>query len=162
SNIRFSTHGMVVRQNGGPGLFVGETPSGDAPPVGAVEDPPGDAKYEAGGVVSASIPNLDIVGSSILRPDPADCHPSGTPCYRVTMTISDLSNLSPPGGSDSDTNLVWLTQWLAQSTSDPVGGKNFFVFAESTAGGALTCFDGDSGAFGIPRTPPTQPPYEDG
>ena len=75
----------------------------------------------------------------------ADCHPSGTACYRVTMTLNNLNNFNPAGGQDTDTNVVWLTQWLVQSSTDSVGGRNFFAYAESTNGGALSCFDGDAG-----------------
>jgi uncharacterized repeat protein (TIGR01451 family) len=136
---------MVVRQNGGPGLFANATPSGEAPPVNSVTDPSRDARYEAAGTVGNNSANLDIVGSSISKPAAADCHPSGTSCYRVTMTLDNLNNFNPPGGQDADPNVVWLTQWLVQSSTDSVGGRNFFAYAESTNGGALSCFDGDAG-----------------
>ena len=99
----------------------------------------------AAGTVSNNNANLDIVGSSVSKPAAADCHPSGTACYRVTMTLNNLNNFNPAGGQDTDTNVVWLTQWLVQSSTDSVGGRNFFAYAESTNGGALSCFDGDAG-----------------
>jgi uncharacterized repeat protein (TIGR01451 family) len=61
------------------------------------------------------------------------------------MTLNNLTNFNPPGGQDTDPEAVWLTQWLVQSSTDSFGGRNFFAYAESTNGGALTCFDGDSG-----------------
>jgi hypothetical protein len=141
-----SSHAVVVRQNGGTGLFAGKQPQGDPAPVNGVTDPSGDARYEAGSVVSASAPHLDITGSSISRPPASQCHPTGTACYRVSMSISNLDVAGgSPAAEDSDTNLVWLTQWLTQSATDPRGGKNFFVFAQSTNKGPLTCFSGDNG-----------------
>ena len=145
ANMRSQSHAMVVRQNGGTGLFANLTPSGEAPPVNSVTDPTGDARYEAAGTVSNNNANLDIVGSSVSKPAAADCHPSGTACYRVSMTLNNLNNFNPAGGQDTDTNVVWLTQWLVQSSTDSVGGRNFFAYAESTNGGALSCFDGDAG-----------------
>jgi uncharacterized repeat protein (TIGR01451 family) len=145
SNMRSQSHAMVVRQNGGPGLFANAAPAGEAPPVNSVTDPTSDARYEAAGTIGNTSPNLDIAGSSVSKPNAADCHPSGTACYRVTMTLNNLNNFNPPGGQDADTTVVWLTQWLVQSSTDSVGGRNFFAYAESTNGGALTCFDGDTG-----------------
>src|SRR5207244_7372609 len=49
ANMRSQSHAMVVRQNGGTGLFANLTPSGEAPPVNSVTDPTGDARYEAAG-----------------------------------------------------------------------------------------------------------------
>jgi hypothetical protein len=53
-------------------------------------------------------------------------------------------SLAPSTTQDPDTDLVWHTQWLVQSTSDPKGGKNFFVYAESLNGAALQCFAGEN------------------
>jgi uncharacterized repeat protein (TIGR01451 family) len=145
ANMRSQSHAMVVRQNGGTGLFANATPSGESPPLNSVTDPTRDGRYEAAGTVSNNNANLDIVGSSVSQPAAADCHPSGTPCYRVTMTLNNLNNFMPPGGQDTDTEAVWLTQWLVQSKTDSFGGRNFFAYAESANGGALQCFDGDSG-----------------
>ena len=52
------------------------------------------------------------------------------------MQLNNLS-LPPSTTQDPDTDLVWHTQWLVQSTSDPKGGKNFFVYAESLNGGLI-------------------------
>jgi len=145
ANMRSQSHAMVVRQNGGPGLFANATPTGESPPVNSVTDPTRDARYEAAGTVGNNNANLDIVGSSVSQPAAADCHPAGTPCYRVTMTLNNLNSFNPPGSQDTDPEAVWLTQWLVQSSTDSSGGRNFFAYAESTNGGALTCFDGDSG-----------------
>src|SRR6185295_6041944 len=121
------------------GLLVGKQPQGDPRPSNLVKDPTGDARYEASSTVSPSAPNLDITGSSIAKPAPSNCHPAGVPCIRVSMMISKLDLSAPAPQGDSDENLVWLTQWLTPSASDPRGGRNFFVFAQSTDGG-LTCF----------------------
>jgi hypothetical protein len=66
--------------------------------------------------------------------------------YRVTMTVADLRSLAPgPAASPAQgTNFVWLTQWLVPSGSDPNGGKNFFVYMESTNGAPPVCYSGEN------------------
>jgi hypothetical protein len=88
------------------------------------------------------------------KPAQATCHPATAACYRVTMTLNNFSLMAAGPPPDPDTNLVWLTQWLVPasptctSTSSACvnGGKNFIVYAESTAGGALKCFYGENAA----------------
>src|SRR5207249_3741322 len=83
---------------------------------------------------------------SFSKPSTSDCHPSGTPCYRVRMTVSNLS-LTPPA---PDTVAVWLTQWLvpaatnctSSSHSCTFGGKNPFVYLKSDG----TCWSGENAA----------------
>jgi hypothetical protein len=116
----------------------------DIAPLNSVSDITGDATYEAGGTISASMPNLDLVGSSIRKLTTAPCS-DAAPCYEVVMQVNNLS-FAPDLANDPDLDLVWLTQWFVPSTSDPHGGKNFFVFAESTAGGALQCYSGENHA----------------
>src|SRR5205085_7568774 len=82
--------------------------SGDPILLNAASDPAGDGKRETDGLSSGNIPNLDIVQSSFSQPAPANCHPSGTPCYRIKMTVNNMS-LTPPA---PDAFAVWLTQWL--------------------------------------------------
>ena len=121
--------------------------------LNGASDPSGDGKRETDGVSGPNMPNLDVVQSSFSQPAPADCHPSGTPCYRVKMTLNNLS-LTPPGPPDADTDLVWLTQWFVpadpnctqMNRSCTRGGKKFFVYAESTAGALVRCFSGENNA----------------
>ena len=165
SNNRVETsapHGMYVRQNGGTGVIAGVAVGGDAILDGSATDPDGDGRYEASGSVSSNIANLDILASSMTSiptgptcPSPPPGFPSG--CYHVTMTMKNLSLTLPPA-PDSDTDLVWLTQWLvpasptctappgATDTTCSRGGKNFFVYAEwnPSQGSAVNCFDGDN------------------
>jgi hypothetical protein len=151
----FAPHGMYVKQNGGAGLFASSSPvSGDPILLNAAGDPAGDAKRETSGSTSASFPNLDILQSSFSQPDPMKCHPSGTPCYRVKMTINNLS-LTPPFGANppdpGDPVAVWLTQWLvpadpacsSSAASCKNGGKNPFVYFESNG----TCWSGENAAL---------------
>jgi hypothetical protein len=142
---------MYVKQNGGTGLFASSSPvSGDPILLNSAGDPSGDAKRETNGLTSANIPNLDILLSSFSQPTPANCHPAGTPCYRVSMTINNLS-LMPPA---PDTVAVWLTQWLVPadpactSSADPCknGGKNPFVYFESN-GTSTSCWLGENAAL---------------
>jgi hypothetical protein len=59
------------------------------------------------------------------------------------MQLNNLS-LAPTPAQDPDPDLVWLTQWFVPSSTDPNGGKNLHVYAESTSGGALQCFVGEN------------------
>ncbi|MDQ1495088.1 MAG: hypothetical protein QOG69_1571, partial [Actinomycetota bacterium] len=173
----FAPHGMYVRQNAGTGLYASTSPvSGDPILLNTTTDPSGDGTYDAAGVSSANLPNLDILGSSMSRPASSDCHPAGTPCYRVRMTVNNLS-LNPPatevaGTLDGDTDIVWHTQWLVPAdpacTSGPgcaEGGKNFFVYAESTGGQNAQCFYGENAAApvggGVALTYPGATPITD-
>jgi hypothetical protein len=143
----FAPHGMYVRQNGGTGVFASTAISGDPILLNAASDPAGDGKRETDGVSLPSMPNLDILHSSFSQPTPANCHPSGTPCYRVKMTINNLS-LTPPL---PDAVAVWLTQWLVpadpgcnpSASSCKNGGKNPFVYFESNG----TCWSGENAAM---------------
>ncbi len=136
-NSVFSPHNMFVRQNGGPGLLASRPlVRGPRAPTNSVRDPQQDATYEALGITSRSRPNLDIVGSQVLsRPDG----------YEVRMAVLDLSSLAPdPTTGDPSTTLVWNTQWIAPSRTDPNGGKNFFVYMESALGGPPRFFVGEN------------------
>src|SRR5438094_614764 len=133
----FAPHGMFVRQNGGNGLLVASSPvniSGLAP-INAVSDPSNDGKYEVNGLSSANMPQLDITNSSIRLLTTAPCS-AAAPCYQVVMKLNNLS-LAPTTAQAPDLDLVWLTQWFVPSTTDPNGGKNFFVYGESFNGAPL-------------------------
>ena len=137
-------HAMYVHQNGGSGLYAAQSPlsiSGITP-FNGVLDPAGDGKYEVSGVSSANMPQLDILASNITQVTTTPCSPAA-PCYKVFMQLNNLS-LAPTLTEDPDIDLVWHTQWFVPSTSDPAGGKNFYVYAESTNGGVLNCFVGEN------------------
>ena len=137
---------MFVRQNGGTGLNAGFSPLNitGLRPVNGVSDPSGDGKYEAGGIISANMPQLDILSSNVSKVTTAPCS-AAQPCYKVAMQLNNLS-LAPTIAQDSNTDLVWLTQWLVPSKSDGTGGRNFHVYAESNNGAALQCFFGQNAA----------------
>jgi hypothetical protein len=67
------------------------------------------------------------------------------------MMISNLSTAAP-ASPDSDTDLVWLTQWLvpaATNCTSPApscknGGANFMVYAESKNEEPIQCWVGQS------------------
>ena len=136
--------GTFVRQNGGPGLFAMTSPINNPTlaPFNAATDPTGDGKYEANGTISASMPQLDILNSSVALVTEAPCS-AGAPCYKVAMQLNNLS-LAPTIAQDPDIDLVWSTQWLVPSSTDANGGKNFHVYAESNNGAALQCFVGEN------------------
>ncbi len=138
------SHAMYVRQNSGTGLYAASSPLNvpNLAPFNSVTDPSGDGKYEAGGIVSANMPQLDLLGSTVTKVTTAPCSVAA-PCYRIVMQINNLS-LAPILGSDPDPDLVWLTQWFVPSSTDTDGGKNFHVYAESNNGGALQCYVGEN------------------
>jgi hypothetical protein len=88
------------------------------------------------------MPQLDIINSSVRLLTSAPCS-AAAPCYQVVMKLNNLS-LAPTTSQDPDLDLVWLTQWFVPSTTDPNGGKNFFVYAESFNGSAVQCFAGEN------------------
>ncbi len=138
-------HAMYVRQNGGTGLYAATSPvnvSGIVP-FNAMSDPNDDGKYEVNGTSSANMPQLDILNSSVTKVTTPPCS-AVAPCYKVVMQLSDLTSLAPTPAQDPDIDLVWLTQWFVPSSTDPNGGKNFHAYAESTSGGALTCYAGEN------------------
>ena len=147
SDEPFAPHGMYVRQNGGTGVRAGTSVGGDPILLNAASDPAGDGKRETGGVSGPNMANLDVLQSSFSQPAAVDCHPSGTPCYRVKMVVNNLT-LTPPA---PDAFAVWLTQWLVPASpacSSPApscvnGGKNPFVYFESNS----TCWSGENAAF---------------
>lgn len=137
-------HAMYVHQNGGTGLIAAFSPVNipGLTPYNGVDDPPDDGKYEASGTSSASMPQLDILQSNVSIVSSAPCS-EAQPCYKFYMKLNNLS-LAPDTAQDPDTDLVWLTQWFVPSTTDPNGGKNFHVYAESFNGAALQCFMGQN------------------
>ena len=146
-NEPLTPHAMYVRQNGGNGVFAASSPVNipGLTPFNSVTDPTGDGQYEVAGTTSANMPQLDITSSSVSEITTAPCSVAA-PCYQVVMQLNNLS-LAPTTAQDPDPDLVWLTQWFVPSNTDPNGGKNFFVYAESTNGGALTCYSGEAAAL---------------
>jgi hypothetical protein len=145
------SHAMYVSQIGGTGVLTSQQPKGDPILNGTATDPAGDATFDAAGQVSASMPNLDIVSSTVSWPAAASCHPAGTACLRVVMSVANLSTAAPVS-PDTDNDLVWQTQWLlpaaaACSSAAPScvnGGVNFMVYAESNRGGPIQCWVGQN------------------
>jgi hypothetical protein len=139
-------HAMYVQQNGGTTLYAANSPINTLglTPFNGVADPSGDGKYEVAGGPSPSLnmPQLDILSSNITKVTSAPCS-AADPCYKVTMQLNNLS-LAPTTAQDPDPDLVWLTQWFVPSKTDPNGGKNFHVYAESLNGAALQCFVGEN------------------
>ena len=148
------SHGMYVRQNSGLGLYAATSPVAlpNLAPFNFVNDPRGDGKYEAGGLTSNNMPQLDILRSSVVKVTTAPCSVLA-PCYRFSMVINNLSLTPTPVDAmnsyyDPDPDLVWLTQWFVPSPADGDGGKNYHVYAEAYSDGTnpptLQCFLGES------------------
>ena len=145
------SHAMFVQQIGGPGLYQGKQVSGSTTALGSTNDAAGDATYDALGSSTASMPNLDILSSSITKPLPANCHPAGTACLRVAMKVAKMSTTAPPS-PDTDTDLVWQTQWLVPASADcnaslascASGGLDFDVYAEWPGSGTIRCWAGQN------------------
>ena len=140
------SHAMFVHQNGGSGVYAASSPVSipGLTPLNSVTDASADATFDANGTVSATIPNLDVTGSSITAPGAGSCA-GGVDCYRVVMNVNNLASLSPPTTTaDTDPVVEWLTTWMEPSSSDSHGGKFFHVYAESNNGGAPVCYSGES------------------
>lgn len=139
---------MYVRQDSGSSVLSAQPTVTGVPPASssnAVTDPAGDATFDSAGQVSASIPNLDLLGASIAQPDPAH--------YTITLRVGDLTSLAPsPAGAAGGPVALWQMQWHVPSKSnaadptkgDPNGGKLFFAYMESQAGQPPTCWDGEN------------------
>jgi len=137
-------HAMYVRQNGGTGLIAASSPI-NAPgltPFNGISDPAGDGKYEAGGISSANMPQLDVLKSNVVKATNVPCS-TAAPCYKFVTQLNNFS-LAPTPAQDPDTDLVWSTQWFVPSSTDSNGGKNYHVYAESFNGAALKCFVGEN------------------
>jgi Ca2+-binding RTX toxin-like protein len=134
----FAPHAMFVRQIAGSSLFTATpTVSGTKAPINTVTDTAGDARYEAATQTSANQENLDILSSSITKPDATH--------YSITMKVADLTSLAPdPTTGNTDTTLIWQTQWLTPSTTAATGGSNFMVYMESQNGAAPTFWVGQN------------------
>jgi hypothetical protein len=137
-------HAMYVHQNGGTGLLTASSPVSvpGITPFNTVNDSSGDGKYEVSGASSANMPQLDILKSQVALVTMSPCS-AAAPCYKIEMQVSNLS-LAPTLAQDPNTDLVWLTQWFVPSLTDPNGGKNLHVYAESNNGAALQCFVGEN------------------
>jgi len=147
-------HTMFVQQTGGPGVFQSKQVTGPQIGLGSTTDTSDDATFDANGASTASMPNLDIVSSSLTKPLPSGCRPSGTACYRVTMKVANMSTTAPLA-PNTDPDLVWLTQWLVPASASCTaavvsctdGGLNFHVYAESNPtenSGAVECWVGQN------------------
>jgi hypothetical protein len=150
-NGLLGSRAMYVRQVGGTGVYAGQSPKGDAIQLNSTTDPTGDATYEALGLTSPSMPNLDVTSSKVSWPSSGSCHPAGQACLRVTMKVAKLDT-TPPASPDTDPTLVWLTQWQVPAAAGCTstapscvnGGANFMVYAESYNGSAIQCYVGQS------------------
>src|SRR3989449_2169401 len=92
-----------------------------------VTDPAGDAQVPHYSPLrtGANQPALDLLSVQLSQPD--------TSHLTVTLKLSSLASLIPPGGS---TGLLWLVRWLFLSTGD-AGEENYRIFylgANTTAG----------------------------
>ncbi len=134
----FAPHAMFVRQIGGSSVDTATpTVSGTKAPTNTVTDTAGDARYEAATRTGPNQQNLDILSSSITHPDASH--------DRITMKVADLTSLAPdPTTGNTDTKLIWQTQWLTPSTTAATGGSNFMVYMESQNGGARTFWVGQN------------------
>jgi len=146
-NSGSNPEGMFVRQNSGPSLFRAQNGTGlvslPAAPTGNCASgdaaSANDATFDAANTVGSNNPNLDITNL---------CMSESGPNYVVQMTVAgDLTNLTPGTGAGGTTQL-WQTQWHEPSHADTTnGGDLLFVYAESVAGQAPTCWYGHAATF---------------
>lgn len=83
--------------------------------------------------MSSSATSRRLAALFVFSVDAAAISRSTARRFRITITVAALRSLLPDP-STGDRDLLWLVQWLTPSSSDPNGGKNFFVYMESTAG----------------------------
>jgi len=136
-------------QLSGPSLFG--TVIDPVPITNPMPDPMGDAQwphYAPGVGPGANVPQLDFTQLSVSQPSATT--------LRVSMTLKDLSSLSPPTGK---ANAFWITRFQALSTGDAPANQEtyriFYVGAESIGGMAPTFFagSGTAAAASAPFTP---------
>ncbi len=84
-----------------------------------------------------------LQANAVSRNDPASSRESRHTRMQKHLEEKRITPSPQAGGTD----LVWLTQWHAPSSTDPHGGKLFFAYMESTAGQAPKCFDGQNGLY---------------
>lgn len=139
----FAPHAMFVRQDRGPSLFKSKgMVHGPKRKTNHTLDKKGDGTYEQNTISGPNSPNLDILMSRIKRPKG-----KARRFYKVIMKVGNLDSLAPnPSSQNPDTTLVWMTQWLVPSKTDPNGGKNFFAYMTSTGGNDPTFWDGQNAA----------------
>jgi hypothetical protein len=140
---------MFARQNGGTSVYAANpVVNGNPLRFNSVTDVPGDATFDNAGSSSASIDNLDILASSMTKPNATT--------YEVKMTVKNMSLTVPVNAGGPD--MAWLTQWLVPSNTDARGGKVFYAYMESFNGGPPTCMSGQEGftlnGGGVLRTYP--------
>jgi len=136
---------FFVRQNSGPGLYAsknfgagaGQVNLPAAPTGNCVTDneKTGDATFDTANAVGPDNPNLEITQVCMSVADAAN--------YQATLQVQDLTSLGPDATAGGSTN-IWQVQWHVPSSSDPFGGALFMVYAESVAGGAVTCWAGQA------------------
>lgn len=139
---------MFVRQLSGPSLYAAVGSVSIAGPTAAtctagtgVTDPSGDGTFDAAGQVGPNNPNLDLTQVCMSQPDSTH--------YQVTMTVNDLTSLTP-GAQAGGSTLVWQAQWHQPSSADTTNGGNYwFADAESVGGQAPTCFDGQAAIIAV-------------
>jgi hypothetical protein len=99
-------------------------------------------------LLCASAAGLALLGLTVNRlPDRAALRLRldriSFPSTKTASPKSGLLSQATPD-QDPDVDLVWSTQWFVPSSTDPNGGKDFHVYAESTSGGPLQCFVGEN------------------
>ena len=80
-------HAMYVHQNAGTGLFAAQSPVsiGGITPFNGVLDQAGDGKYEASGISSANMPQLDILNSNITKVTSTPCSVAALPSFHAAQ-----------------------------------------------------------------------------
>jgi len=127
-----------VQQDNGPSVYASvDHVRGPAAATNGVTTLACNATFDAEGVSTGNMPNLDILASSVTMPNPTH--------YQVSMTVADLTSLAPAGVAGGP-DLVWQTQWHmpVSSTGTANGGHVWFAYMESDNGGAPTFYDGES------------------
>jgi hypothetical protein len=129
---------MVVRQNGGTGLF-GTTVTGDPSSGNALTDSSGDALFDPV-YAGPNVPELDLVKLGVARA-------RGSNDLVFTFDISSLNNLQHALDATGAPAVDYVARWIGPAFVDPqTGTKNpiYYVSVEVQSGGVATFFAGEA------------------
>ncbi|TMK96985.1 MAG: hypothetical protein E6G40_09300 [Actinobacteria bacterium] len=130
---------MVVRQNGGTGLF-GTTVTGDPSSGSTLTDGSGDARFDPV-YAGPNVAELDLVKLSVANAR------DGSNDLLFTFDVSSLDNLQHALDATGAPAVDYVARWTGPSVNDPqTGSKNpiYYASVEVQPGGLTTFFAGEA------------------
>jgi hypothetical protein len=127
---------MVIRQNGGAGLF-GTTVRGDPTTGTSMTDTSGDARFDPA-YAGPAVPELDLRKVSIANVP-------GTSNVKITIDVTSLDVLQHALDATGAAAVEYVARWIGPAVNDPnTGTKNpvYYASVEVQPGGVATFFAG--------------------